>query len=307
MKYPQLTDTILMIAPSDFAFNEETAGDNEFQNRPVGDLLALREYVMAEFRASVALLKSHGLQVLVLEKQEGLPELPDAVFPNNWLSTETGGQLLLYPMASGNRKAEVLQLNGVQKLLSDVEVRSKVVIDLAKEQDRILEGTGSLVLDRAGRVAYAALSVRTDAKAVSHFAQVAGYETVVTFSTRSSTGLPFYHTNVVMAVCQGFAVVCLECIPDQEEREKVRASVSVAHEIIEVTLAQTEGSFCANILQVLGSNGPLTVMSETAYKGFSDSQLERIKVYGDVLALPITTIEHVGGGSARCMLAEIFA
>lgn len=302
----QLTDTILMVPPTDFAFNEETAANNEFQNRIEAPTDALRRTVRAEFDQAVALLRGAGVSVLVLEKPAGLPELPDAVFPNNWFATEADGSAYIFKMASRNRQAETLQWPALEALLADQGRTPLQVVRLDDAAAPVLEGTGSLILDRVGRVAYAALSERTEAAALQTWAAQAGYNEVVTFQTRSRNGKPFYHTNVMLAIAEGFAAVCLECIPDEADRAHVRAKLANRHTVIELTAQQTEEAFCANILQVRGSQGPVTVMSQTAYEGFTPAQRTAMEAFGPLLPLPIPTIEKVGGGSARCMMAEVF-
>ena len=302
----QLTDTILMVPPTDFAFNEETAANNEFQNRIEAPAEALRRTVRAEFDAAVGLLRGAGVNVLVLEKPAGLPELPDAVFPNNWFATEADGSAYIFKMASRNRQAETLQWPALEGLLAQAGRQPLQLIRMDDAAAPVLEGTGSLILDRVGRVAYAALSERTDAASLAQWAQAAGYAEVVSFGTRSRNGKPFYHTNVMLAIAEGFAAVCLECIADPAERAHVRAKLAERHEVIELTARQTEESFCANILQVRGAAGPVTVMSQTAYEGFTPAQRAAMEAYGPLLPLPIPTIERVGGGSARCMMAEVF-
>ena len=302
----QLTDTLLMVIPADFAFNEETAANNEFQNRPDGLLHDLRQAVRAEFAGAVRVLRQAGVSVLVLPKQEGLPDMPDAVFPNNWFATEPDGTAFIFRMASANRQAETQQWPALELLLASEGRPAASLVRLDDPAAAVLEGTGSLILDRVERVAYAALSERTEPAALEAWAQAAGYREVASFSTKSRNGKPFYHTNVMLAIAEGFAAVCLECIPNPAERENVRARLAARHEVIELTAQQTEESFCANILQVKGSNGPVTVMSQTAYDGFTPAQRAMMERYGRLLPVSIPTIEKVGGGSARCMMAEVF-
>jgi hypothetical protein len=302
----QITHTLVMVAPTDFAFNEETAANNEFQNRPDAPLDALRITVRAEFDEAVRRLRAVGVQVLVLEKPDGLPTMPDAVFPNNWFATEPDGTAYIFKMASQNRQAETRQWPALHALLSANGHAPTALVRLDDAAAPVLEGTGSLILDRVEKIAYASLSERTTEEALAAWAAQAGYREVVAFNTRSSTGLPIYHTNVMMSICQGFAVVCLDCIPDAAERERVLTKLAARHEVIELTLEQTETAFCANILQVQGTDGPVTVMSQSAFEGFSPAQRARIEAYGLMLPVPIPTIERVGGGSARCMMAEVF-
>jgi hypothetical protein len=302
----QLTDTLVMVAPTDFAFNVQTAPNNEFQHQPSEAPEALRHAVRQEFDAAVALLQEAGVTVLVLEKPPGLPQLPDAVFPNNWFATLADGTVFICKMASANRQAEALQWPALQALLTKHGRQPKSLIYLDGPDAPVLEGTGSLILDRTAKVAYAALSERTTAEALSAWQKHSGYPTAISFKSRSRAGKPFYHTNVLMAIAEKFAVICLEALPDAKERTRVSKALSANHEVIELSLAQTEENFCANILQVSGGQGPLTVMSQTAYSGFTPAQIARIEHYGPILALNIPTIERVGGGSARCMLAEVF-
>jgi len=302
----QLTDTLVMVAPTDFAFNEQTAANNEFQNRPALPLADLRAQVRAEFNEAVRRLRGAGVQVLVLEKPEGLPAMPDAIFPNNWFGMLATGRAFVYKMASQNRRAETQQWPALQALLTANGHQTAEVIYLDAAADAVLEGTGSLILDRVERIAYAALSERTDPAALAGWAAKAGYRQVISFNTQSSKGLPIYHTNVLMSIGQGVAVVCLEAIPDLADREYLCKHLEARHEVIDLTLAQTESHFCANILQVKGAGGPITVLSQRAHDGYTPAQRARLEAYGPLLALPIPTIEDVGGGSARCMLAEVF-
>ena len=302
--HTQITDTLVMVAPTHFGFNEETAADNEFQHRPK-DGAAIRQKAQAEFDAAVAKLRDNGVRVVVLPVTPGLPPLPDAIFPNNWFGTEDG-VAYIFPMASANRAAEVAQWPTLQAELAKAGLQVKNVARLDGPGQPIVEGTGSLVLDRVGRVAYAALSVRTELAAVEAFARQARYDKVVAFHTQSRAGKPFYHTNVVMAIGDGFAVVCLEAVPDLQERAHLEQSLAERHQVIPITLAQAEQSFCANILQVKGAAGPITVMSQSAYDGFTDAERKTLEQFGPLLPIAIPTIEHVGGGSARCMMAEVF-
>jgi len=305
----QTTSTLLMVAPDDFGFNEQTAADNEFQHRPTGDIEDLRKQVMAEFETSVDILHHHGVEVLVLRDAPRAAPLPDAVFPNNWISTEDDGRVALFPMATPNRRAETAQWPYVAAMLEGAGLRAGQVIDLADgaQQDRYLEGTGSLILDRVNRVAYAAISVRTDADLVKDFARQMGYDKVVTFRSQSRAGDPFYHTNVVMSVGTTFAVACLEAIPDKNERLVLMETLVAYHELIPLNARQTEESFCANLLEVSAQDGtPLIVLSQTALDGMSPDQKRRLEAHAELVPLPIRTIEHIGGGSARCMMAEIF-
>ena len=304
--HSQLTNTVLMVRPTDFDYNPETAGDNEFQHQggQNGNAKAL-----AEFEQAVQLLRAEGIRVLVLEKTPGSSNTPDAVFPNNWFATAPGGTVLLFPMLAPNRRAERDQYPAAEALLRAKGLPVKKVISVGPftEDSRFLEGTGSMVIDHENAVVYAALGVRTHAEQLQNFCNITGYSEPVTFITRSSSGKPFYHTNVVMSIGKGFAVVCPSVIPDPNERTKVLSSLRRWHEVIELSTEQTEKSFCANLLCLKKPEGSqLVVMSDTAFNGFTEGQRSVMEKYGKLLALPIPTIEHIGGGSARCMLAEVF-
>lgn len=302
----QTTNAILMVRPTDFGFNPETALDNEFQHR---DKQFNKGAVLSEFEIAVALLRAEGITVLVLEKTPGSATTPDAVFPNNWFATNAAGVVTLFPMFAPNRRAEKAQYQAVESLLFDngFQITNIVNIGAYNEDALFLEGTGSLIIDHPNQVVYAALSVRTDQAQLENYFNLFQYQTLVTFHTASTTGKAFYHTNVVMSLGDGFAVICPEAIPDLGERFQVLKSIQSSRTLIELSLAQTEQHFCANILAFSKPDGSqLIVMSETAKAGFTSEQLGILSGFGQILALPIATIEHIGGGSARCMMAEIF-
>ena len=303
----QATNTILMIRPSDFEFNAETAADNEFQNRPEG--MSVRETALEEFGNAVELLKSEGLEVLVLEKDSALPAMPDAVFPNNWFATDSDGGIHLFPMKTPNRQAEVLQKDAVLSLLEKAGFYCGSVKDWREilGDGAVLEGTGSLILDRVNKRFFAAVSDRTQEAACLKYAQETGFKPVL-FHTRSSGGWAYYHTNVVMSVGPDLIVACLDCIPDSQERESVKAEILQHHHLLEISIEQLEKGFCGNLLQVVSNRGGevLTVLSGTAFAALSEEQRKVLSASGRLVPVPIPLIEQVGGGSIRCMMAEIF-
>ncbi|KAL0486433.1 sulfite reductase [Acrasis kona] len=315
--HPHTSDTVMMVRPVDFAFNEQTATDNEFQNVPTSKPDDINANALREFQQSVEVLQSHGVNVIVLERptfgEATKRKLPDAVFPNNWISTHRDGNVVLFPMATLNRRDETLRSKEVQKLLHDLGFDIKNVIQIGRDQEdeKFLEGTGSMVIDHVSRTVYAALSVRTNAEQLDNYIEATRYYTKsVTFNTKSSSGLPFYHTNVMMSIGDKFAVVCTECIVDDEVssgQQVVSTLKNDGKEVIEITLEQAEKYFCGNILQVRSNNGNNVIaMSESCLKGFTKEQLDILQRHGTIAAFPIApTIEFVGGGSARCMLAEI--
>ena len=302
----QISNTILMVRPVDFSFNEETAKDNEFQHNPLED--NANQKANEEFENAVKLLTKEGVNVLVVEKEPEYAPMPDAVFPNNWFATDEEGNVHIFPMKTENRRAEIKQLKQAVSLLQNAgfKVNEEIIWKDSLDQNAVLEGTGSLILDRVNKVVYAAISERTQKKAVERFAERLGYEPIL-FQTRSSKGFPYYHTNVVMSIGEKMAVVCLDCIPNNIEKTMVQFSLERTHEVITISKEQLETGFCGNLLQVKDKNGkPLTVLSQTAFENLSDAQKERMKSYGKLMPIDIPTIEFVGGGSIRCMMAEIF-
>jgi hypothetical protein len=307
---PRTTDTVLMVRPYDFGFNEETGRDNEFQQKLKSSEIDINKKANIEFQNMVDLLKKEGVNVLTLEKPEELySKAPDAIFPNNWFSTEHDGTILIYPMAAQNRRFEKRPAD-VEKLLkaNKYKIRNIINVGHLDETDSFLEGTGSMVIDHAGEIVYAARSKRCSDEQFDNFIRLRFYEEGILFDTESSTGHPVYHTNVMMGIGEKFAVVCLECICKKEDKERVYNSLNRFFDVIEISMEQMEKHFCGNILQVNSSDGnPLIVMSEQAFSGYSKKEIQRLEQYGKILSVDLTTIETVGGGSARCMMAEIFS
>ena len=306
MQPNQLTNTILMVRPTDFVFNEQTAVDNEFQHQLNGENAT--EKALAEFEQAVEMLRNSGVEVLVVEKDPNLPAMPDAVFPNNWFGTDEEGSVHIFPMKTENRRAETLQIDKVLGLLESAgfEVDREMNWEEILGKGVVLEGTGSLILDRVNRVVYAALSERTQKEAVLKFAKIMRMQAVL-FHTQSSVGKEYYHTNVVMSIGEKMAVVCLECIPDEKERQMVKAKLSEHHHVIEISGEQLEKGFCGNLLQVKDEmERPVSVLSSTAFDSLTTQQIEEMKKFGKLIPIHIPTIEYVGGGSIRCMMAEIF-
>ncbi|NQD36286.1 hypothetical protein HPT27_04555 [Permianibacter sp. IMCC34836] len=302
---PHITDTVVMVPPDDFAFNEQTARDNDFQHRD-RNAAAVRERALAEAAAMVASLRAAGVQVLLLGKGLDTPPLPDAVFPNNWFSTWPDGRLQLYPMRTANRQAEV-RPQALTALLQEAGFRVQRTTQLAAAPGQALEGTGALVFDHLSRRLFAARSERCDSELVQVHAAELGYQPVL-FDTRASSGRPFYHSNVMLSIGERFALICPEALPNRAERAAVLAALTESgRELVELSLDQTEQGFCANLLQLQSRAGErLLVLSQTAFDHLSAAQRERLGRHGRLLPVAIPTIEAVGGGSARCMLAEVF-
>lgn len=303
----QLASAVVMVRPVDFAFNEETALDNEFQNK-LDDTVKVTEQALFEFENMVQNLRTAGIEVLVLEKAEQANHTPDAIFPNNWFSTSVDGCLTIYPMFAENRRQErrisdlCLLLKAQGYLVNQVDQTAPL-----DEQEEILEGTGALVIDHLNSVLYASESERCHSAAFQRFTKQKNYQAGFLFKTTSDNGKPIYHTNVMMSVGEGFAVICAECFEDLEEYQRVKLSLSLHHEVIEISKEQMETGFCGNILHVKNANNaPYIVMSKNAFNGFSQAQKQQLAQYGELLVNDIDTIEAVGGGSARCMIAEVF-
>ena len=307
---PRTTDTILMVRPHDFGFNTETGIDNEFQVMPDLSKEEINQKANFEFQTMVDTLKKEGVNVLILEKNETCPmKIPDAVFPNNWFSTEHDGTILTYPMAASNRRLERRPAD-LERLLKEngYTVRNHINVGGINESDAFLEGTGSMIIDHRAEIVYAARSKRCSDVQFDNFIRLRFYKKGILFDTLSSTGKPVYHTNVIMSIGEKYAVICLECILDSPEKQVVVKNLKASFEVIEISMEQMEKHFCGNILQVNSVRGdPLIVMSKRAFKGFNIAQIKRLEVYGRIVPVDIDIIETVGGGSARCMMAEIFS
>ncbi|MCZ4222367.1 citrulline utilization hydrolase CtlX [Pedobacter rhodius] len=297
----QTTNHILMIRPVNFKFNEQTAGNNKFQVASAER--NVQAQALQEFDGFVSMLRKNEVDVTVVDDTLQ-PETPDSVFPNNWVSFHEDGSVFLYPMFSENRRQE--RRHEILDGLKDKFLVSHISdISFYEQQYAFLEGTGSMVLDRINKIAYACLSVRTDEEVLNNFCMLTGYQPV-SFQAVDGSKFPIYHTNVMMCVGDKFAVICMESIPDPEEKEKVALSlINSGKEIIELSLEQMN-RFAGNMLQVANNKGEsLLVMSEQAYLSLNAEQLAKLEKHSRIIYAPIYTIEKNGGGSARCMLAEI--
>ncbi|GAL09206.1 hypothetical protein JCM19233_171 [Vibrio astriarenae] len=301
----QNANCVVMVPPKEFQFNQETAADNEFQTSLQLSPAELTQRVMNEFNAMVEGLRSHGIDVIEFDYHPGASKTPDAVFPNNWFNTQPGGTLTTFPMACCNRQAEV-RVDALSDLLakSDRPVRNTQDFTQWLEKGKYLESTGVMVMDHIGKRIYAALSLRCDRAALDAYATTIGYE-VVAFATKLSSGASVYHTNVMMSVGEGFTVICDEVIPEFERR-LVLKTLAKTKQVISITEAQM-GQFCGNILQLESPQGDKFIaMSQSAFDAFTPVQISQLKAHGKLLPFDVTTIETIGGGSVRCMLAEVF-
>lgn len=304
MARAQSTDTVVMVRPARFASNDQTRDTNAFQasTAAVPEVAAA---AVAEFDGAVVALRAAGVTVLVID-DEPAPAKPDAVFPNNWFSTHADGTVVLYPMHAPNRRSE-RRIDLLQQL--DVAgFHCSQLVDLSPHEfaGRCLEGTGSLVLDRVGGVAYACRSPRTDPIVLELWARELGSRVVV-FDAVDSAGRAIYHTNVLMCVGTGWAVVCLDAIPVSAERATVANELAATgHDVITLSLAQM-AEFAGNMLELLDADGQrIIALSDRARRALGSEVEARLAHHGRLVSCSIPTIEAVGGGSLRCMIAEVF-
>lgn len=298
----QHTSQLLMIRPVDFGFNAQTAVNNSFQ-RPAEEKGA-QQKAAAEFDGLVQLLRDQGIDVMVIDDTPE-PHTPDSIFPNNWISFHNNGHLYLYPMFAPNRRQERKQ-HVLDAINAQFEIKEAVDLSVFESEQRFLEGTGSMVLDRVNRTAYACLSPRTDKALLELFCTKEGYRPVY-FHATDKNKAPIYHTNVMMCVADAYAVVCLDSITDAAERKKITDSFTRSHKrVIGISGSQMD-HFAGNMLQVHNKDGKtFLVMSTQAYQSLTPTQIKMLEQYHPILHAPIPTIETLGGGSVRCMLAEVF-
>ncbi|MBU6340921.1 MAG: amidinotransferase [Bacteroidetes bacterium] len=295
-----------MVRPAHFGFNAETAANNAFQVQD-GKMSpeAIRQEALREFDQFVSKLREAGVQVLVA-KDSARPVKPDAVFPNNWVSFHQEGFLVTYPMFAPTRRKErrrqILELVQKSGFYSD----RRVNLEFNEKRNRFLEGTGSIIFDHVHCLAYACLSPRTDAVLLEDLCKEIGYQAVV-FHAVDANGQDIYHTNVMMAMGENFVVICLDTIQDKQEKELVLQRFrETGKMVIELSLDQMN-HFAGNMLQVRNPDGQtFIVMSEQAYKSLTSEQISDLEQHTRLLYSPLYTIEKYGGGSARCMMAEIF-
>ena len=306
----QITSSIMMIRPVAFRFNEQTAENNYYQ-KVIEGLSAedVQTKALQEFDAFVRLLKTNGIQVIVVNDTVQ-PNTPDSIFPNNWVSFHQDGRVGLYPMCAVNRRLErrpdILQILTKEHNFQITEVHD---FSHYEKENIFLEGTGSMLLDRVNKVVYAALSFRTDAKILKEFCKKFDY-TALTFTSNQTVNkerLAIYHTNVMMCLGEGFAVLCADTVDHSNERSILIASLEASgREIIYISEKQKH-RFAGNMLQVISETGQkYLVMSKSAHESLNSDQVKQLEKYSRILSSSLDTIEACGGGSARCMMAEIF-
>lgn len=300
----QNTNHILMVRPSNFGFNTETAENNAFQKNDTSISPAqIKQLAVEEFDAFVEKLRAAGVDVTVAQDSPE-PVKPDAVFPNNWLSMHEDGTLILYPMYSIMRRNE-----RQEAVLKTVKTTFQVerVRDLSayEQADLFLEGTGSMIFDRVNKYVYACLSPRTDEFILDKFCNITGYQKVV-FRSTDQNDEDIYHTNVMMAMGNSFVVICMDSVKDEAENAHLRDVFQKTNKtIVDISMEQMN-AFAGNMLQVNDAEGNgILVMSSTAYQSLTDAQLSLLNERTKLLHSPIPTIETYGGGSARCMMAEV--
>jgi hypothetical protein len=302
-EHTQSTNSVLMIRPARFYPNPETAADNAFQRRDADrDSAALTLIARKEFDAAVQTLRAAGVNVHVFADTVE-PEKPDAVFPNNWISTHHDGRIALFPMYSSLRRRE-RRPDIIDELRKHYQVSGVIDYSAFEDEGCCLEGTGSLVVDYLNKIAYVSLSNRSNPKVIQRFAEDFGYEPV-TFTSIDSNGQPIYHTNVMMCIGTAFAMVGLEMIPNKAERQQVRARLEkTGKEIVELSVDQIT-NFAGNAIELHNKDGEkLLVLSTRAARALTEDQREKLSRYARLVPLELPTIE-LGGGSARCMIATI--
>ncbi len=303
----QTTNNILMIRPSNFNYNVQTAVNNYYQKDGI-EIDLVNENAQKEFDLLVDKLKSNGINVMVFD-DDLQHDTPDSVFPNNWITFHSNGDVAVYPMFAINRRLE--RREDILSFVEDKGFKINNIVDYtsAEDEDLFLEGTGSLVLDRVNKKAYCSISERSSEDLLIEFCEDFQYTPVIFNSFQNYDGkrLPIYHTNVMMCVADTFAIVCLDCIDNKDQRKNLVNHLNDdKKDIIQITENQVE-NFSGNMLQLKDSKGnSILVMSDSAYNSLSKDQVGKIEKHCKILSSPIPTIESCGGGSVRCMIAEVF-
>lgn len=301
----QTTSNILMIRPANFGFNEETAANNSFQTRAkVLTPEQVKARAQKEFDEMVEKLRSKGINVIVVEDTED-PIKPDAVFPNNWITFHEDGTIMTYPMYSAKRRLERRD-DIIDQIKKDYSVSSTYRLENFEDTNQILEGTGSMILDRVNKIVYACTSPRTNENLLDVFCKILGYEKAV-FQSVDGNGDDIYHTNVMMALGENFVVIGLDTIKDEDQKKMLLTFFEKTNKkVIDISFEQIL-AFAGNMLQVRNDEGEtFLVMSQQAFESLNDNQIEEIEKYTNILYSNIEAIETLGGGSARCMMAEVF-
>ena len=299
----QSTNKIFLVEPVAFGYNAETAKNNYFQQRDNAPGSEIHSKALTEFNNFAMKLREYNIDVKIF-KDTVVPLTPDSIFPNNWILFHADKTIALYPMFAKNRRLERRS-----DIIESFEYERIVDYSVFEKNNLYLEGTGSMILDRVNKIAYAALSERTSKELFMQFCADFSYEAIYfnSFHTVINQRLPIYHTNVMMSVADKYAVVCLECIDDEYERKMVVDKLNETKiEIIEISEKQVQ-CFAGNMLQLRNAeNEKLLVMSQCAFDSLTPTQITKLKTYNEFIVASIPTIEKYGGGSVRCMIAEIF-
>jgi len=301
----QCTSHILMVRPSHFGFNPETAASNSFQTNDLSmSSEEIKRKAVEEFDTFVYALRSKGIHVHIAQDTDE-PVTPDAVFPNNWITFHEKGYLITYPMQAAARRLERRD-DIIYSLAEKFKILKRYYLEFNEAEGRYLEGTGSMIFDRDNKIVYACLSPRTDLQLLNSFCDITGYTPCV-FYSYDQNDQEVYHTNVMMTMGDQFVVICLDSVKKKEEREHLLLLFKQTNkQVIELTMEQMN-AFAGNMLQLRNDQGhTFLVMSEQAYNALRADQVEQIRMFTSILHAPIYTIEKYGGGSARCMMAEVF-
>ncbi len=300
----QSTNNILLIRPAKFGFNTQTESSNAFQNKVDESPDDLNKKVNKEFESFATILKSKGINVLVINDTD-FPVKPDAIFPNNWVSFHDDGTVVLYPMNASNRQAE-RRTDILEKIKEQYLITRILDFSHYEKQNKFLEGTGSIIFDHDNKIAYACISPRTNKEIFLEVCDKLKYNAIY-FSSHDKKGMEIYHTNVMMCIAQKFVVICLESITDKNERELVTKSLeSSGHKVIDISFDQMQ-NFAGNMLELKTQlSKSILVMSASAYNSLTQLQKDIISNFSEIVPLNVNTIEKIGGGSVRCMIAEIF-
>ncbi len=305
MSSETFTSHILMVRPYLFRGNEQTLINNSFQNTSTLSTKEITIEAQKEFDTFVKILKQNSITVSVYQ-DDGVGDTPDSIFPNNWVSFHHLHKIVLYPMFAENRRIE--RTPKIFEFLKKEGIHTHIIKDYShfEKKELFLEGTGSMILDRENKIVYASLSERTNKKLVNLFCEEMKYTPII-FNSYTQKKYPIYHTNVIMALGNKFALIALECIKDKEEQMRVTQELARTGKKI-IPLSENQiNEFAGNALFVLGKdNTPFLVMSSNGYKSLERNQVKKIEKYAEIIHSPLDTIEYYGGGSARCMMAEIF-
>ncbi|AZQ44968.1 citrulline utilization hydrolase CtlX [Nonlabens ponticola] len=307
----QITDTILMVRPVQFRLNEETAVNNYYQDQDfhqeIKDATA-NSRAQDEFDAFAKALQVKGINVIIVSDDDK-HDTPDSIFPNNWLSTHANGDAVLYPMFAENRRLE--RRPEVLDRLEEEGFQINNIVDYtsAEDEDVFLEGTGSLLLDRVNEKAYCSISPRADEDLLIEFCEDFEYTPVIftAYQTVDNKRLPIYHTNVMMALGEEFAVICLDCIDEKKQRKNVLKHLKADGKHVVAITEDQVNAFAGNMIQVKNATGKkFLVMSDQAYNSLDQNQIKQLEKFNEIIHPDIKTIETLGGGSVRCMMAEVF-